>query len=890
MRRPGLWVTNGHPGDPSQMLSWRPGALTCFYDYLAVNGIFGYKAANPEVPIIVRFQHPLNWQQDPPFFAEQLGQMVASKWNDLKVLDPYVYFANEMNLHYENGDYDPGHQHLYTSPEFYQKYADWVRMTADVVKNIVPEMKLVTPPFAFGHHEDGAPDEDGNPQEGWAGYDYLYETVRDYFDNILTFHAYWGNAGGSVQEWLHDPELSTWYAFRWRRVLKLFETRYNLKAKMIIDEAGNFATGDADFTDQIMYHAEKCLNEARVICVTYFLWLDPTNSPGNLPNSWVQGITDLAAHLNRLKNMPDVPIIDDGTGEATQRTIRVLFDDGSVQTMPLEEYLRAVVPAEMPALWPAEAVKAQAVASRSYAQYAIEHPRHPNADVCTNPAHCQNYELRRIHPDSDAAIEQTKNIIARYNGATINAMFSANCGGHTKNNEDVFDVGASGIPLPYLRGVPCPDKGQARGHGVGLCQYGARALAQQGFAYEDIIKHYYTGVTLGPPTYVRTSTILGIILDHTGQPAANVKMILSGQGQSAQATSQADGSYRFTNIPAGLYTLELPDYQVKQENISPTPGEDLTLNLTLPDPDATITVEIERGPGLPLIVGDWGKPDVPILVRSPRGTVNQIVTGYKLEYGPGGFETYAEQIGTYILEIENYRFEIPMAGQFTRLTFRKGGVSQPSGIVEGTLEDHLGQPVSNRLISLVSDTIDLTDVTNEQGYFLFENLPAGNYTIIVEDSNINQAVTLTGQNKVTLTLTLAAPPPTGGWQVELERGPGLPLLVGDIGVANEPIVITNPKGFQIQVTSGSKLEWGGGGFEIYAPETGNYVIQFLGQSFTIPMNGQFTRAIFRQGEGGPDEKVRIVSTLLTRSQAEAILQTDLEADPDTKGLFEIQTP
>ncbi|MCP4623113.1 MAG: hypothetical protein GY850_06230, partial [bacterium] len=241
------------PGDPSKMLSWRPGAITCFYDYLGFNGIFPYKAANPDVPIIVRFQHPLNWRQDPDAFARWLGEQVASKWNDLKPLDPYVYFANEMNLHYENGDPNAAHQSLYTSPEFYQKYARWVRMTAEVIKNIVPEMKLITPPFAFGHHEDGAPDSNGSPTEGWAGYDYLYETVRDYFDNILSFHSYWGHSGGSVDEWLYDPEISSWYAFRWRRVLKLFENRYNIKAKMIIDEAGNFGAAESDFTDQIIY-------------------------------------------------------------------------------------------------------------------------------------------------------------------------------------------------------------------------------------------------------------------------------------------------------------------------------------------------------------------------------------------------------------------------------------------------------------------------------------------------------------------------------------------------------------------------------------------------------------------------------------------------------------
>ena len=75
MRRPGLWVANGHPGDPSTMLSWRPGAITCFYDYLGFNGVFPHKAANPDVPIIVRFQHPLNWHQNPDAFARWLNEI-----------------------------------------------------------------------------------------------------------------------------------------------------------------------------------------------------------------------------------------------------------------------------------------------------------------------------------------------------------------------------------------------------------------------------------------------------------------------------------------------------------------------------------------------------------------------------------------------------------------------------------------------------------------------------------------------------------------------------------------------------------------------------------------------------------------------------------------------
>jgi stage II sporulation protein D len=52
--------------------------------------------------------------------------------------------------------------------------------------------------------------------------------------------------------------------------------------------------------------------------------------------------------------------------------------------------------------------------------------------------------------------------------------------------------------VPYLRGVSCPDKGEKHGHGVGFCQHGARVFATQGRTYEEILKHYYQGITLGP--------------------------------------------------------------------------------------------------------------------------------------------------------------------------------------------------------------------------------------------------------------------------------------------------------------------------------------------------------------------------------------------------------
>lgn len=884
MRRPGLWVANGRPDHPELMLSWRPGALTSFFDYLAVNNVFAYKAAQPEAPIVIRFQHPQNWLEDPVGSARRQGQLVASKWNEIRVLDPYVYFANELNLHYESGDSNPANQPLFETPEFYQQYANWVRMTADTIKNLTPEMKLVTPPFAFGHNEDGAPDDQGQPTLGWAGYDYLYETIRQYFNNIVTFHAYWGHAGGSVRDWLYDPEQSSWYAFRWRRVLKLFETRYNIKARIIIDEAGNFSASDADFTDQIIYHATRCLQDARVIAVTYFLWQDPTYHPGNLPNSWVQQVRDLAGHVARLAAMPDVEITATDGQKPPERTIRVLFPGGQVQVMALEEYLRAVVPAEMPALWPIEAVKAQAVASRSYAEYAIAFPRHPNADICTIPGHCQNYDPARVHVRSDTAIRDTANLVALYNGQVINALYSANCGGHTLNNEAVFQ----GKAAPYLRGVPCPAPGEIRGHRVGLCQYGARSLAEAGQPFNNIIRHYYTGVTVGPPGAGLTSTIRGVVVDHLGQPVANVRVVLAGPGQSAETVTGPDGAYRFSNAPAGTYTLSLPDYQVRQENITPTPGEDTVVNLTLPDlATAPITVEIQRGPGLPLIVGDWGAPGVRVTIKPPSGPEMRAVTGSKPEYGPGGFETYATQAGVYVLEIEGYRFEIPMSGQFTRLTFRRAPAPQPAGVIEGTLVDHLDRPVASRTILLTGEGISLAAATDEQGRFLFENLPAGAYTVTVPDSPLGQAVTLTGQNQVSVSLRLPEPPPAGEWRVDIQRGAGLPLLVGDIGEAGAPINILNPKGFEMRITSGSKPEFGAGGFEIYAPDVGDYTLQFLDQTFVIPMNGQFTRVTFSRTTV-PEVEARLVSAWMPLSRAETVLYSGLENDPDTRGLFSIE--
>ena len=499
MRRPGIVAPAGPPSDVKLMLSWRPGAVTCYYEHLRANDLYAYKAQHPTATIVVRFQHPRQWWRNPEQTAVSFGQRIAATWAEIRPLDPYVCFANELNIHYENGDQDPNNQYYYESEQFYQLIGWWVERTAQIIKYQAPEMRLIAPPFSPGRREDGAPDDQGRITEPFAGYDYLVNAVRTYFDNVLAVHAYWGDINGSYKDRLYDPVRSSWYAFRWRRLLKLFEARYNLQARVIIDEASNFAVYDLDLFEQITYFSRQCLADPRVLALTFYLWEDPTFSPGNIFNVWTQYILDLPGFTQRLAAQPDVVV-----GPARifgGPTIRVSFDDGRIEAMPLEEYLRAVVPAEMPVSWPAEALKAQATAARTYALKAIQTARRQNkeADITSTYVRSQQFDRSRIHPTSDEAIRSTIGEAVVYDDDLVYAVFSANCGGHTFNNEDV--AGFSKTPFPYLRGVSCPAPGPKYGHGVGMCQHGARVFAEQGWSYQQILAHYYQGTTLTRMSY-----------------------------------------------------------------------------------------------------------------------------------------------------------------------------------------------------------------------------------------------------------------------------------------------------------------------------------------------------------------------------------------------------
>lgn len=115
-----------------------------------------------------------------------------------------------------------------------------------------------------------------------------------------------------------------------------------------------------------------------------------------------------------------------------------------VNHLSLEKYLYGVVPAEMPASWPTEAVKAQAIAARTYAFYRLKVTG--DYDVC-DTVHCQVYSGKDVESSSaNACIDATRGILAYYNSKPIDALFHANAGGITENAKDAW-----GNDVPYLR-------------------------------------------------------------------------------------------------------------------------------------------------------------------------------------------------------------------------------------------------------------------------------------------------------------------------------------------------------------------------------------------------------------------------------------------------------
>jgi len=252
-----------------------------------------------------------------------------------------------------------------------------------------------------------------------------------------------------------------------------------------------------------------------------------------------------------------------------------------INDLDIEDYLKGVIASEIPQKWEFEALKAQAVAARTYALYqkrsAGNRSYHMLATVSSQVYNGSSGEAS----NAVRAVLETRGIVLVYQGKVIPAFFHANCGGHTEDAAELW-----GIDAPYLKGVDCECQdivvnglwekriglpriagvmrqlgyrlneisdigigiitpagrvkevavrsegmtslvpgetlraalgnteipsvffelelsdgeavfsGRGSGHGVGLCQWGAKEMAQRGYDYQAILSHYYPGTVL----------------------------------------------------------------------------------------------------------------------------------------------------------------------------------------------------------------------------------------------------------------------------------------------------------------------------------------------------------------------------------------------------------
>ena len=124
-----------------------------------------------------------------------------------------------------------------------------------------------------------------------------------------------------------------------------------------------------------------------------------------------------------------------------------------INELNMEDYLRGVVPAEMgPKIYDeVEALKAQAIAARTYAVRNLGQFKREGYDICAGPA-CQAYNgFSGEDPLTDRAVRETAGLVATYNGQPIDALYTATCGGETSDVGTMFP----GRNEPYLKRVRC---------------------------------------------------------------------------------------------------------------------------------------------------------------------------------------------------------------------------------------------------------------------------------------------------------------------------------------------------------------------------------------------------------------------------------------------------
>jgi stage II sporulation protein D len=162
----------------------------------------------------------------------------------------------------------------------------------------------------------------------------------------------------------------------------------------------------------------------------------------------------------------------------------------AINALDLEDYVRGVVSAESPASWPAEALKAQAVAARTYAVTTNVGSTTDGIDQYADTRSQMYKGVAAELPSTDAAVAATKGQVVAQNGTPVVTYFFSTSGGHTENVEDSF-IGS--LPRAWLKGVDDPFDSVSPRHSWGPFTYSQASVQSK---LKGLVRGSFRGITV----------------------------------------------------------------------------------------------------------------------------------------------------------------------------------------------------------------------------------------------------------------------------------------------------------------------------------------------------------------------------------------------------------
>ncbi|MDY7077279.1 MAG: SpoIID/LytB domain-containing protein, partial [Chloroflexota bacterium] len=249
------------------------------------------------------------------------------------------------------------------------------------------------------------------------------------------------------------------------------------------------------------------------------------------------------------------------TQQTPPSTIRVIHHEanyyrdvpaGQIDVIPFEEYVKRCVPVEMPASWPNEALQVQAMAARTYAWYYTGEHAGWDWDVSDWTDYQVMGSEDNQHPRSDAATDATQGQYIAYRGDVIKAFYSAENGCPTRGLDEYDYIQAVDDPVSFGQ--------ERRGHGWGMSQWGAhRWAAWHGWGYQQILAHYYTGVTIELPSTGGPLPLGGVTRPWSNYFATGNRVHLVANGSDEAGDVSAVGFYAVTDTTTLLITDTVGD-------------------------------------------------------------------------------------------------------------------------------------------------------------------------------------------------------------------------------------------------------------------------------------------------------------------------------------------